>query len=291
MLFSLFLGLALIPVPKKKRLIRVLAVGSAAIANATNFIVSLTPYGVFAISAVVAGTLDFETLGRLQVYLVSYIGVALLLALWVLPGVVAALTPIPFGAIMRQTRDALILAFMTTSLFAVLPMLTEEAKELLREYVPADETAHELPDVIVPVSFNFPHAGKLLSLSFVLFAAWFSDTIVPAGGYLQLMGTGLLVMFGNVNAAIPFLLDMLHVPADTFQLFVTSGIVNARFGTLVAAVHTVTIALLGTCAVTGALRFDARKIDAVRDHHRRADGRSRSAGLRAVLRLGVSDHL
>lgn len=54
-LFSLFLGLALIPVPKKKRLIRVLTVGSAAIANATNFVVSLTPYGVFAISAVVAG--------------------------------------------------------------------------------------------------------------------------------------------------------------------------------------------------------------------------------------------
>ena len=45
-------------------------------------------------------------------------------------------------------------------------------------------------------------------------------------------------MFGNVNAAIPFLLDLLRIPADTFHLFVTSGIVNARFGTLVAAVHT-----------------------------------------------------
>jgi Na+/H+-dicarboxylate symporter len=285
-LFSLVLGLALIAVPQKMRLIEVLAVASAAVANATNFIVSLTPYGVFAISAVVAGTLDFDTLGRLQVYLVSYVGMALLLSLWVLPGVVAALTPVPFRAMMALTRDALILAFMTTSLFAVLPLLTEQVKQLLREHVPAGDRVDMLPDVIVPVSFNFPHAGKLLSLSFVLFAAWFSDTFVPLGGYVQLMGTGLLVMFGNVNAAIPFLLDMLRVPSDLFQLFVASGIVNARFGTLVAAVHTVTVALLGTCAMTGALRFDARKVlrfGVVTAMLTAAV----VVGLRAVLRIGV----
>ena len=104
--------------------------------------------------------------------------------------------------------------------------------------------------MIVPASFNFPHTGKLLSLSFVLFAGWFSDTAVTGlSTTSRLAGTGLVVMFGNVNAAIPFLLDLLHVPADTFQLFLTSGIVNARFGTLLAAMHTVAIAMLGTCAV------------------------------------------
>jgi Na+/H+-dicarboxylate symporter/ABC-type amino acid transport substrate-binding protein len=259
-LFSLFVGLALISVPRKGRLIEVLTIANAAIGNATNFIVSLTPYGVFAISAVVAGTLDFATLTRLEVYLVSYIGVSLFLSLWLLPGLVAALTPVPFRAIVSRTRDALVLAFMTTSLFAVLPMLTEEAKALLREHVDKGERAETLPDVIVPVSFNFPHTGKLLSLSFVLFAAWFSDTLVPAGGYLRLMGTGLLVMFGNVNAAIPFLLDLLRIPSDTFQLFLTSGVINARFGTVVAAAHTVTVAIVGTCAVVGAVRFNARKL-------------------------------
>src|SRR5262249_33185205 len=56
------------------------------------------------------------------------------------------------------------------------------------------------------------------------------------------------------------LLDMLRIPADTFRLFVTSGVINARFGTLVAAVHTLTVAVLGTCAVTGTLRLDVRKM-------------------------------
>jgi Na+/H+-dicarboxylate symporter/ABC-type amino acid transport substrate-binding protein len=259
-LFSIVVGLALIPVPRKERLIEVLRIAAAAIGNATDFIVWLTPYGVFAIAAVVAGTIGFDTLKRLQVYLISYVSIALLLSLWVLPGLVAALTPVPFRALMSRTRDALIMAFMTTSLFAVLPLLTEHVKALLREHAPGAERDEALPDVIVPVSFNFPHTGKLLSLSFVLFAAWFSDTRLGIADYPRLVLTGLVVMFGNVNAAIPFLLDFLHIPSDTFGLFITSGIVNARFGTLVAAMHTLTIALLGTCAVAGTLRPNARKL-------------------------------
>ncbi len=46
------------------------------------------------------------------------------------------------------------------------------------------------------------------------------------------------MLFGNVNAAIPFLLDLFRIPADTFQLFVATSVVNARFGTLMAAMHT-----------------------------------------------------
>ena len=259
-LFSLVVGVALISVPQKARLIDVLHIAGAAISRATNFIVSLTPYGVFAIAAVVSGTLGFDTLKRLQVYLVSYIGMALFISLWLLPGLIAALTPVPFRAVMARTRNALVLAFMTTSLFAVLPLLTEEVKSLLREYAKADDRTESLPDVIVPASFNFPHTGKLLSLSFIPFAAWFSDTSLAPSAYAKLGTTGLVVMFGNVNAAIPFLLDLLRIPGDTFQLFVTSGVVNARFGTLVAAVHTVTVALIGACAVSGRLRLDARKL-------------------------------
>jgi Na+/H+-dicarboxylate symporter/ABC-type amino acid transport substrate-binding protein len=259
-LFSMAVGVALIAVPDKERLIDVLRIANRAIATATDFIVSLTPYGVFAIAAVVAGSVGLDTVQRLQVYLISYVAMAMILSLWVLPALIGALTPIPFRAVMSRSRDALVLAFMTTSLFAVLPLLTENVKSLLREYTPADRLDESLPDVIVPTSFNFPHAGKLLSLSFVLFAAWFSDTAVPFGGYLRLALTGLVVMFGNVNAAVPFLLDMLRIPADTFRLFVASGVINARFGTLVAAMHTVTIALVGTCAVTGAMRIDPRRL-------------------------------
>jgi Na+/H+-dicarboxylate symporter/ABC-type amino acid transport substrate-binding protein len=259
-LFSVVVGAALIANPHKRRLLDVLEVAAAAISKATNFIVTLTPYGVFAIAAVVAGTLRIEELARLQVYLITYVTMSILISLWVLPGLVATLTPVPYRALMSRTRDALVLAFMTTSLFAVLPLITEETKKLLREYANVGGEQDAAVDVIVPATFNFPHTGKLLSLSFILFAGWFADRSVPPSEYLRLAATGLLVLFGNVNAAIPYLLDLFRIPADTFRLFVTSGIVNARFGTLVAAVHTLAIAVLGTCAMTGTLRVDARKL-------------------------------
>jgi ABC-type amino acid transport substrate-binding protein len=112
-----------------------------------------------------------------------------------------------------------------------------------------------LPDAIVPASFNFPHSGKLLSISFVLFAGWFADAIVPLADYPRLALSGLVTFFGSLNAAVPFLLDLFRIPADTFQLFLATGVINSRFGTLVAAVHTVAVALLGTCAMAGALRW------------------------------------
>jgi len=259
-LFSMVVGIALIGVADKAPLLQVLGIAGRAISRATNFVVSLTPYGVFAIAAVVAGTLSPEELSRLEVYLIGYVAISLLLSVWVLPGLVAALTPVPYRALLSRTAPALAMAFMTTSLFAVLPLITEETKSLVRDHASGDAEDDAAADVIVAASFNLPHTGKLLSLSFVLFAGWFADTRVPVTEYPRLVGAGLFAMFGNVNAAIPFLLDLLRIPADTFRLFLTSAVVNARFGTLLAAVHTLAVAVLGTCAMTGMLRIDTRKL-------------------------------
>jgi Na+/H+-dicarboxylate symporter/ABC-type amino acid transport substrate-binding protein len=259
-LFSVVVGVALIGVDRKQPLIEMLNVAGEALSTATRYIVRLTPYGLFAISATAAGTLSVEQLGRLQVYLVAYVSVALLVALWVLPGLVAAITPIRTRDMFRLTKDALITAFVAGDLFIVLPVLIEASKTLLAERVPARTNATALPAVIVPVSFNFPHTGKLLSLSFVLFAGWFADHLISVSAYPKLAFTGLLTLFGSTTAAIPFLLDLFRIPADTFQLFVASGVINSRVGSLVAAVHTLAVSLLAACAVTGSLVWDRRRL-------------------------------
>ena len=225
-LFSVFLGIALIGVERKQILLDVLAVAKEGLSNATKFIVTLTPYGIFAIAANTAGTLNLEQLGRIQVYLITYVLMALLVALWVLPGLVAALTPFRYRDVLGPTRDALITAFMAGNLFIVLPILIHSCKELLQQLRPTDENAAALPDVIVPVSFNFPHTGKLLSLSFIVFAGWFADAAVAVSQYPQLALTGLLTFFGSTSAAVPFLLDLFRIPADTFQLFLATSVIN-----------------------------------------------------------------
>jgi ABC-type amino acid transport substrate-binding protein len=163
---------------------------------------------------------------------------------------------------MKPTRDAFLTAFVAGDLFIVLPTLTDACKQLLERHVPAssEERASALPDVIVPASFNFPHTGKLLSLSFVLFASWFANVSIPVTSYPTLALTGLLTFFGSLNAAVPFLLDAFRIPADTFQLFLATGVINQRFGSLLAAVHTVVVGVLGSAAIAGAVRFDVVRV-------------------------------
>jgi Na+/H+-dicarboxylate symporter/ABC-type amino acid transport substrate-binding protein len=259
-LFSIVIGVALIGVDRKKLLLDVLAVAGDALSRATRFVVGLTPYGLFAIAATTAGTLSLEQVGRLQVYLVGYVLVSLLVSLWVLPGLVSALTPVPMRELFSLNRNALITAFVAGDLFIVLPVLIGSSRTLMEKHAPSGSQGSELPDVIVPASFNFPHAGKLLSASFVLFAGWFADAAIPLAEYPRLAFTAVVTFFGSLNIAVPFLLDQFRIPADTFQLFLASGVVNSRFGTLVAAMHTLTVALLGTCAMTGALRWDSARL-------------------------------
>jgi ABC-type amino acid transport substrate-binding protein len=231
-----------------------------ALTRVTNFVVGLTPIGIFAIAASASGTLSIEEFGRLQIYLILYMAITLVVAFWILPGLVTALTPLSYRDVVIPTRDAMITAFMTGSLFVVLPILAEKSKELLRRSGITANRADEQVDVIIPASFNFPHTGKLLSLSFVSFAGWFSDAPVTAGEYPPMLVVGLVTFFGKLTVAIPYLLDMLRIPADTFQLFLVSGVINSRFGTLMAAMHTLVLALLGACAIGGALRFQAGRI-------------------------------
>jgi Na+/H+-dicarboxylate symporter len=257
-LFSIVVGVALTAVPDKARLLDVLQVAGKAVSKTTDFIVGLTPYGMFAIGASVAGTMSLEELGKLKVYVVAYIAISLLLSLWVLPGLAAALTPVPYRALLTRTRDALVMAFMTQSLFAVLPLLTEQVKALVREHARVDADANL--EVIVPASFNFPSTGKLMTVGFLLFAGWFAGVPVALHDYPRLAMTSLFALFGSTNAAIPFLLDLFRIPADTFRLFVSAGIINGRFGALLGAVHTLAIAVLGACAMTGTLTISAGRL-------------------------------
>ena len=217
-LFSVIVGVALIGVERKHVLIDVLQVAIEAVSRATRAIVRLTPYGLFAIAASAAGTLSLEQLGRLQIYLVAYVAVALLVSLWVLPALIAAVTPIRMGELFTLTRDSLITAFVAGDLFIVLPGLIQASQTLLERHAGTATTASELPEVLVPASFNFPHTGKLLSMSFILFAGWFTDAALPLAEYPRLALTGLLTFFGSLNVAVPFLLDLFRIPADTFQL-------------------------------------------------------------------------
>jgi len=259
-LFSSFLGVALMGIERKAGLIEVLLTMERALARANRFVVRLTPIGLFCIAAYTVGTTDLEQLAKVSVYLISYGTMALLLTLWVLPGFVACITPIPARRILAATRDVLITAFMTGDLFIILPMLIDHSKRLLSQYGFQENEEGSSPDVIVPAFYNLPHAAKMLTLSFVLFAAWYSETLLRATDYPVLALGGVVSLMGSVNVAIPFLLDLVHVPADTYQLFLATAFVNSRFGTLTSAMYMIALAVAGTFALAGKLAFRLSRI-------------------------------
>jgi Na+/H+-dicarboxylate symporter/ABC-type amino acid transport substrate-binding protein len=263
--FAVLVGVALMGLPRKRALLEPLAVFNDAMGRVGSLLARLTPLGIFAIAGHTAGTMHLEEFERLQGFVLTYAVFASLLTFWLLPGLVSALTGLPHRRIVALSQDALVTAFVTSNLFIVLPILVERSRTLLSERRGSEddgERENELVDVLVPTSFNFPHGAKVLSIGFVLFAGWYAGVDVPASKYPALAGAGLLAVFGSINTAVPFLLDLARLPADLFQLFVVSGVLNSRFGAMASAMHTLVVAVLGTCLVTG--RIQPRRAALVR---------------------------
>ncbi|MHC4934100.1 MAG: cation:dicarboxylate symporter family transporter, partial [Planctomycetota bacterium] len=259
-LFSIAVGVALITIRDKEKLIGSLSVLSDALTRIAMFIVKLTPIGVFAIAASSAGTMTLDQLGRLQVYLIAIVAGALFLCFLVLPGLIAACTPFGYREILRTSRTALITAFATGNVFVVLPVLIEDCKRLYRERGLDSEEAKSSIEILIPVGFNFPNVGRLLLLLFVLFAAWYSGNAVAASKYPGFLVSGLVSLFGNAAIAIPYLLDALEVPADYFQLFILTALFTSRFTHLLAAMSLLALAVITTAGITGSLTLRWRRL-------------------------------
>jgi hypothetical protein len=84
---------------------------------------------------------------------------------------------------------------------------------------------------------------------------------VPVSQYLTFAVTGLFSFFGHPTIAIPYLLDLMRIPSDTYRYFlVVDNLVGDRFGTLLAAMYTLVLAILGASAVSGLLRVNGRRL-------------------------------
>jgi Na+/H+-dicarboxylate symporter len=259
-LFSSAIGVALIGVPGKSTLLANLQILEQAVVRVTRFVIALTPIGVFAIAAVSAGTMDLETLKRLEVYLVTFGVAALLLTFVVLPLAVSALTSFTYREVLSASKDALLTAFVASSVFIVLPILVERANALMERHRVSTPESRATMDVLVPLAFVFPNAGKLLTLLFVPYAAWVAGTPMEPSQYGTLFGAGLVAYFAKAQIALPFLLDLAGVPQDQFQLYIPTTILTGKLDSMVSAMALLAFALVGAGVVTGFVRVSGRRI-------------------------------
>jgi Na+/H+-dicarboxylate symporter len=255
--FSILLGIALIGVPSKSAILDPLKALTQALAKITQAVAKLAPYGVFALIASLAGTFDTENFNRLQVYIVLFGLLSIVIALWMLPAMISALTPLKHTDIIRELRTALVTAFATGSSLVVIPMLIDASKILLTQSR-VSSSAHKTDvsvDVLIPVFYPFPSAAALLNLGFVLFAGWYVGSDISASDLPAILSTGIPSLFGGTFYTMPFLLGIMRLPAELFQIFVSIDVITSRFSTMLSAMHYGTIGIIGSFALVGALEI------------------------------------
>ncbi|MCM2678229.1 cation:dicarboxylate symporter family transporter [Echinimonas agarilytica] len=248
-LFSIALGVALISVKNKERVIHLASTCAEGLAKITQSVVKILPIGVFAMSANAAGTMGIDELESLQVFMISYFVLCMLLAFVILPVLITSFTPFSYRDVMTVSWGALATAFSTGNIFICLPVIMEESKRLLKKYGKDNDEAMSLVDVVLPIVFTFPNLGKLTIILFIFFAGWFIGKPVDLMSYPLVGISGLLSLFGSVYVAVPFLLESVFLPSDLNQLFVVSSFITGRFNSLVAVMNLMAVTMLSAIVV------------------------------------------
>ena len=236
-LFGILAGIALGQMPDERKavLLQALEAFNEAMGRVSRMILKLTPFGLFAIAAVTAGAVRLDDLLRLQIWFHFYAGGTLLLTLWILPALVAQLHAVPTRRFLRRCAAPSSRLRRPATCWSCCRSSPSRARSCWSSAAPRRRKADGAVSVAVPLLYNFPHVGKILSLAFLPFAAWFAGGSLRLGQLGLLVSAGPLSMFGNINAAMPFLLDLMRLPADLFGLFSVSSVVNTRFGAMTAA--------------------------------------------------------
>jgi len=249
--FSLCMGIALIGLEKKQPFLDALELLLQVFARIVSFVTRLAPVGVFALTANAAGTVRLENLALIGAYLFVYLVAAVLLVFWIVPWLVRALTPCAAHEVGAAARDAMILAFSTSSVFVVLPLVADAAKKLLARKGLAEGREMSPVDVLLPVAYTFPQAGRLLLLLFIPFAAWFFGRPLDFTAFADLLFTGFFSLFSGMSVAIPFLLNHMRLPSDYFDLYMIADVLVHRFACMVTTMTLMAIGLAGACRIAG----------------------------------------
>jgi proton glutamate symport protein len=257
--FSILIGIALIPLGNKEHVLKPFGVFGDALGNISNAVIRLTPYGTFAMTAGAMGSSAPGELVRLGGYLGTYTLGVILLTLVLFPALLCSLTPIRYWKLLGRCRGTLFTAFATGKMFAVLPMIIADVRALLVANGTDEKEAEETANVLVPLAYPFPNAGKILAIVFIPFAAWFIGQPLKAADYPMLAAVGLLSFFGSPVVAIPFLLGLFRLPADLVALFIVSGLWGARLGDMLGVMHLTTFSLLTSASQGGRLRLQKKR--------------------------------
>ena len=292
-LFCLFLGFALMLDDGSGPIVSILRILLRALERMTHIISLTFPVGIFVITAVTAGTLTFGDFLDLQVFIISLAAAAVLLGLIVMPLLVTCFTTFRYRDILAASSRAMLLAFSTGTEFITLPLISDGVEKLFQgragetgngsiegdagdrdpgtpggtgtgpagdqEGDPAPGTdrgdVRSFSEIMVPVAYTFPLLGGLVPFLFILFVAWMYKNPLGLIGQLKLIVIGIPSFFGSSKLSVISLLNLMHLPADAYNLYLSSGILRQAFVAPLSVISIFSFSTITIALTTNRARF------------------------------------
>jgi Na+/H+-dicarboxylate symporter len=257
-IFSIIFGIAIQRVENKETFLSVLNLVRAASVTIWHWVVMLAPFGVFALFADTAGTLAPAALADLSLYLVTVVIGTLILALWILPSVMAALFPMSTREVLQDLQGALVIAVVTSLSVAALPFIQQAAEKLAKSMAIEDEDCGEIIKTSLAVSYPLAQLGNFFIWLFVLFAAFYYRIPLSLGEQTALPFVTLLSGFGSPTSsvdAVAFLTDWLSFPPEATDLYVGMMTVTRYGQVVVSAMGFAFVTFLVTLSYYGKLEL------------------------------------
>ena len=237
-LFCFAFGIALQHVKEKETLLSMLESLRLTCLTFWKGVVPFAPVAVFSLFAAEAGTLRFSQIESIGVFFLLFFAGSLGLALWILPMILSALTPLKSKETINEVRSAFMVALVTTLSVAALPFITEATKRLGDRAGINDQERDEVIRTNISVAYPLGQLGNFFVYLFILFAAsFYGVSIQPMDSWL-LPVISLASCIGSPTSsvsAVQFLSSWLHLP-DTVTSFYVGLMAFTRYGQVIASV-------------------------------------------------------
>jgi proton glutamate symport protein len=261
--FCVIYGIAIQSSKQKDGLLGALEVVKKASVTIWGWVVKMAPFGVFALFADLAGTIRFELLGSLLLYLVLFFGVALVLTFWVIPAVLASLLPVRHRDWLDELRPALVIAVATSLPITAVPFIVQLAERLVKELGGREKDDDAVVTTTLAVGYPVAQLGNLFVLLFIAFAGFYFQSRLSG---MDWVGLPVLTIFSTVGTpvstvdAVAFLSDWLRLPAESQSLYVELMTITRYPQVLVSAMGIALVTILVPASYYGLVRVRAAKL-------------------------------
>lgn len=260
--FGLIVGIALMHIEKKEPLIGMLERIVQTIEKILYWLGLLSPIGAFVYISSAFGTIHFEDLYKIEIYVIAFIFTVLLITFWLLPTLIAHLTPLSFKEAVQSIRYVSLLAFVTGLATAALPFLNLYLKKLSTKHQ-LHEGFRETSQTVLPISYTFGNIGNAMTLFFVIFLGFYYRH--PFSGTEKILLSLLTVPLSigsstsNLNS-MSFLIKQLELPSSAMDFFLEIKSITYNFQMMMNIAGVITVIILTIYSYYGLVKIQWRPL-------------------------------